>query len=171
MLVSPASADFNCSAKEEGLALPLGKARTNRASCGWVRVGEKWMLAMPEEVSNWAKLRSPAAAPKGTPSSKIWLPEAPSSTPLPPLSSRALRNSFQVVSNCAPVRVCPNSYKRANFSKIFRLRTNARAAARVSPLISITYRRGNPQIQAVTSTVESCRALRQDGNRNLYPSR
>src|SRR5882762_721395 len=41
MLVSPASAVFNCSASEEGLAFPLGKARTNRANCGCVRVGEK----------------------------------------------------------------------------------------------------------------------------------
>ncbi len=90
------------------------------------------MLAIPEEISSCAKLRSPAADPSGTPSSKIWLPEAPSSTPLPPLSSSALRSSFHVVSNCAAVRTWPNSYKRANFSRIFRLRTNARAEARVS---------------------------------------
>jgi hypothetical protein len=87
------------------------------------------MLAIPEEVSNCAKLRSPAAEPRGTPSSKIWLPEAPSKTPLPPLSLSAARNSFQVVSNCAAVRTWPNSYKRANFSKMFKLRTNARADA------------------------------------------
>jgi hypothetical protein len=67
------------------------------------------MLAIPEEISNCAKLRSPAADPSGTPSNKIWVPEAPSSTPLPPLSSSALRSSFQVVSNCAEVRTCPNS--------------------------------------------------------------
>jgi hypothetical protein len=71
MLVSPASADFNCSARAVGLVLPLGNARTNRASCGCVSVGAKWMLAMPEEISNCAKLRSPAAEPSGTPSSKI----------------------------------------------------------------------------------------------------
>jgi hypothetical protein len=29
------------------------------------------MLAMPEVISNWAKLRSPAAAPRGTPSNNI----------------------------------------------------------------------------------------------------
>jgi hypothetical protein len=29
------------------------------------------MLAMPEEINNCAKLRSPAADPSGTPSSKI----------------------------------------------------------------------------------------------------
>jgi hypothetical protein len=71
MLVSPASADFNCSANDVGFELPLGNARTKRASCGWVKVGAKWILAMPEEISNCAKLRSPAADPKGTPSSKI----------------------------------------------------------------------------------------------------
>jgi len=71
MLVSPASADFNCSANDVGLELPLGNARTKRASCGCVKVGEKWILAMPEEISSCAKLRSPAADPNGTPSSKI----------------------------------------------------------------------------------------------------
>src|SRR5258707_15121128 len=100
MLVSPASAVFNCSAREEGLAFPLGKARTNRANCGCVRVVEKWMLAIPEEVKRCAKLRSPAADPNGTPSSKICVPDAPSNTPLPPLSSSALRSSFHAVSNC-----------------------------------------------------------------------
>jgi hypothetical protein len=39
------------------------------------------------------------AVPSGTPSSKIWLPEAPSNSPVSPLSSRACRSSFQVVSN------------------------------------------------------------------------
>ena len=57
------------------------------------------MLAIPEDVNNCAKLRSPAAVPSGTPSSRIWLPEAPSNSPVSPLSSRACRNSFQVVSN------------------------------------------------------------------------
>jgi hypothetical protein len=71
MLVSPASADFSCSAREEGFALPLGKARTNRANCGCVKVGEKWMLAIPEPISICAKLFSPADAPSGTPSNKI----------------------------------------------------------------------------------------------------
>jgi hypothetical protein len=41
MLVSPASADFNCSAKELGLAFPLGNARTNLANCPCWRLGEK----------------------------------------------------------------------------------------------------------------------------------
>src|ERR1700730_2251598 len=93
------------------------------------------MLAIPEVISSCAKLRSPEAEPSGTPSSKICVPDAPSSTPLPPLSSNALRSSFHVVSNCAAVRTWPNSYKRANFSRIFRLRTNARAEARVSVAI------------------------------------
>src|ERR1700694_4129763 len=100
------------------------------------------MLAMPEEVSSCAKLRSPAADPSGTPSSKICVPDAPSSTPLPPLSSSALRSSFHVVSNCAAVRTWPNSYKRANFSRMFRLRTNARAEARVS--VAIDYVNAQP---------------------------
>src|SRR5260370_31935134 len=45
---------------------------------------------------------------------------------LPPLSSSALRNSFHVVSNCCAVFACPNSYRRANFSRMFRLRKFAR---------------------------------------------
>lgn len=138
MLVSPASADFSCSANEVGLELPLGNARTKRASWGCVKVGEKWILAIPEEISSCAKLRSPAADPNGTPSNKIWVPDAPSRTPLPPLSSSALRNSFHVVSNCAAVRTCPNSYRRANFSRMLRLRTKARAEARVS--VAINYK-------------------------------
>jgi len=51
--------------------LPLGKARTNRANWGCVKVGAKWMLAIPEPISICAKLFSPADAPSGTPSSKI----------------------------------------------------------------------------------------------------
>src|SRR5947208_2177650 len=90
---------------------------------------------MPEDESNCAKLRSAPAAPSGTPSSKICVPEAPSSNPDSPLSSSAERSSFQVVSNCAPVRTWPNSYSRANLSKMFRLRTNCRADALGSALI------------------------------------
>ena len=95
------------------------------------------MLAIPEEVRRCAKLFSPADDPMGTPSSKIWCPDAPSSTPLPPLSSSSCRSSFQVVSNCAVVLACPNSYSRANFRRMFRLRTNARAPACVSRLIPV----------------------------------
>lgn len=95
------------------------------------------MLAIPEEVRSCAKLFSPADDPMGTPSSKIWCPDAPSSTPLPPLSSSACRSSFQVVSNCAVVLAWPNSYSRANFRRMFRLRTNARAPACESRLIPV----------------------------------
>jgi len=145
MLVSPASALFNCSAREDGLAFPLGKARTNRANCGCVSVGEKWMLAIPEEVSSCAKLLSPAAEPSGTPSNNICVPEAPSNTPPPLLSSSALRNSFHVVSNCCDVFACPNSYSRANFSRMFRLRTNDRAPPRGSWLIAVGASPAPPQ--------------------------
>src|SRR5215469_15060809 len=93
------------------------------------------MLATPEEVRSCAKLFSPADDPIGTPSSKIWCPDAPNSTPLPPLFSSACRSSFQVVSNCAVVLAWPNSYNRANFRRMLRLRTNARAPACVSALI------------------------------------
>jgi hypothetical protein len=41
MVVSPASADFNCSANMLGLLFPLGNARTNRAKAFCVVVGEK----------------------------------------------------------------------------------------------------------------------------------
>jgi hypothetical protein len=41
MLLSPASADFSCSARELGLALPLGNARTNRAKLLCVVLFEK----------------------------------------------------------------------------------------------------------------------------------
>jgi hypothetical protein len=135
MLLSPASADFSCSARELGLAFPLGNARTKRENCACVVFGAKWMLAIPELVSNCAKLFSAAAAPSGTPSSRIWAPDAPSSNPVSPLSSSAERNSFHAVSNCPIVRTCPNSYKRANFNRMFKLRTNALADCRVSPAI------------------------------------
>jgi hypothetical protein len=135
MLVSPPIAVFNCSASADGFAFPLGNARTNRANCACVSPVEKWMLAIPEDVSSCAKLLSPADEPIGTPSSKIWCPEAPSSTPLPPLSCSACRSSFHVVSNCAEVFAWPNSYSRANFSRMFKLRTNALAPGGVSGLI------------------------------------
>jgi hypothetical protein len=167
MLVSPASADFNCSASEDGLAFPLGKARTNRANCGCVSVGEKWMLAIPEVINNCAKLRSPAAEPSGTPSRRICVPEAPNSSPLPLLSSSAPRNSFHVVSNCAAVRTCPNSYRRANFSKMFRLRTNARAPPRDSGLIDF----GGGSCPSPCSIYTSFPVIRkQASRRSVYPS-
>jgi hypothetical protein len=95
------------------------------------------MLAIPEDVNNCAKLRSPAAVPSGTPSSRIWLPDAPSNRPVSPLSFSACRSSFQVVSNCAAVRTCPNSYNLANFNRMFKLRTKPRAVDRVSPFIML----------------------------------
>src|SRR2546425_1221952 len=95
------------------------------------------MLAIPDEVKSCAKLLSPADEPSGTPSSRICVPEAPSSTPLPPLSSSAPRSSFHAVSNCCVVFTWPNSYSRANFRRMFRLRTNARAPPRVSGLIAL----------------------------------
>lgn len=137
MLVSPPIAVFNCSASADGFAFPLGNARTNRANCACDTPGEKWMLAIPEDVSSCAKLLSPADEPIGTPSSKIWCPEAPSRTPLPPLASSACFSSFHVVSNCAVVFVCPNSYSRANFSRMFKLRTNALAPPCASGLILV----------------------------------
>jgi hypothetical protein len=57
------------------------------------------MLAIPEVDNNCAKLRSAAAAPSGTPSSKICGPEAPNNSPDSPLSSSADRSSFQATSN------------------------------------------------------------------------
>src|SRR6266568_3204080 len=95
------------------------------------------MLAIPDEVKSCAKLLSPADEPSGTPSSRICVPEAPSSTPLPPLSSSAPRSSFHAVSNCCVVFAWPNSYSRANFRRMFRLRTNARAPPRVSGLMAL----------------------------------
>ncbi len=111
------------------------------------------MLAIPELVNNSAKLRSPAAEPSGTPSSKIWVPEAPRRRPLPPLSSKAFRNSFQAVSNCAVVRTCPNSYKRANLSRMFRLRTKARAPPRDSGLIDVGEEAGSSPCSFYTRIV------------------
>src|SRR5229473_3126368 len=94
------------------------------------------MLAMPEVESRLAKLRSPAAEPSGTPSRRSWLPEAPRRMPVSLFSGKAVRSSRQAVSNCAVDRAWPNSYNRANFNRMLRLRTKARAAgALVSALI------------------------------------
>jgi len=123
------------------------------------------MLAIPEEVRSCAKLFSAAAAPRGTPSSRIWFPEAPSSRPVSRLSCSAECNSFQAVSNCAIVRTCPNSYRRANFSRMFKLRTNARADCRVSPAISAEFPQWNltPTLGCLTTGNKlsgvSCRHL------------
>ena len=56
--------------------------------------------------------------------------------PVSLFSGSAVRSSRQAVSNCAAVRAWPNSYSRANFNRMLRLRTKARAAgALVSTLI------------------------------------
>lgn len=110
------------------------------------------MLAIPEVVSSCAKLFSAAAPPKGTPSKSNCVPEAPSSKPVSPPSSSADRSSFHAVSNCAIVLTWPNSYNRANFSKMFKLRTNARADALVSPAIPCG------QVSALPLTTLGCSA-------------
>ncbi len=67
---------------------------------------------------------------------RSWLPEAPRRMPVSLFSGIAVRSSRQAVSNCAVVRAWPNSYSRANFNRMLRLRTKARAAcALVSALI------------------------------------
>jgi hypothetical protein len=123
------------------------------------------MLAIPDVVSSCAKLRSPAADPSGTPSSRICVPEAPSNTPVSPLSSSAACSSFHVVSNCAVVRTCPNSYKRANFSRMFKLRTNARADDRVSLAILCDFRSALPSYYTRTQ-----HARKQAPRKPLSPS-
>src|SRR5258708_13622285 len=131
------------------------------------------MLAIPEEINICAKLLSPAADPSGTPSSRICVPDAPRSTPPPPLSSSALRSSFQVVSNCAAVRTCPNSYTRANFSRILRLRTNARAEPRVSEAIDSRHEQHPPRSHSCIHYSMLMRpptqALYQPFNPSQYP--
>src|SRR5215468_6891860 len=126
------------------------------------------MLAIPEAERSCAKLRSAAAAPSGTPSSKICCPEAPRRRPLSPLSFMAARNSFQVVSNCASVGTWPNSYSRANFNKMLRLRTNGRAVALVSVLIACGEKLSR-LVLATYNTSASC-AERQGFRRGLYTS-
>ena len=79
------------------------------------------MLAIPALESIRAKLFSAAADSSGTPSMCSCVPEAPSRRPDSPETFRAVRSSFHVVSNWEEVRACPNSYKRANFSRMLRL--------------------------------------------------
>src|ERR1700690_348737 len=96
------------------------------------------MLAIPDDDNIRAKLFSAAADSNGVPSSSNWSPETASSTPASLSDPRAVRNSDHAVSYCLAVRGCPKSYIRANLSKIFRLRTKARAAAvRVFALVAI----------------------------------
>ena len=130
---SPSSAVRNCSASAPAAAavppVPEGNARIKRASVACVHCAVNMMLAMPALEISFAKLFSAAADSRGTPSRWSWSPCAPSSRLPPPCPCSTERNSFHVISNCAAVRAWPNSYSRANLSRIFRLRTNARAAA------------------------------------------
>ena len=130
---SPSSDVRSCSASAPAVAAdppaPEGNARINRASVACVHCDVNIMLAIPALEINRAKLFSAAADSSGTPSRCNWSPCAPSSRLPPPCPCNTERSSFQVISNCAAVRACPNSYSRANFSRIFRLRTKARAAA------------------------------------------
>src|SRR5208282_4138595 len=87
------------------------------------------MLAIPAAESIRAKLFSAAAESRGVPSSSNWSPEAASSRPASSSEPSAVRNSLQAVSYCLAVRGWPNSYILANLSRMFRLRTKARAAA------------------------------------------
>jgi hypothetical protein len=102
------------------------------------------MLAMPEADSIRAKLFSAAAESMGVPSSKSWSPETARSKPAS-LSPRAVFNSVQAVSYCLAVRGWPKSYIRANLSRMFKLRTKARAAVvRLSALMAMGSRAGLP---------------------------
>ena len=130
---SPSSAVRNCSASAPAVAAdppaPDGNARMNRASVACVHCDVNMMLAIPAPEISRAKLFSAAADSSGTPSRCNWSPCAPSSRLPPPWPCSTERSSLHVISNCAAVRAWPNSYSRANFSRIFRLRTKARAAA------------------------------------------
>src|SRR5216684_2267587 len=86
------------------------------------------MLPTPAEFSIWAKLRSAAAASKGIPSNSNRVPETPSITPDFPSGGWAAHSSFHAALNCSEVRVWSHPYRRAYFSRIFRLRAKERAA-------------------------------------------
>ena len=130
---SPSRDVRNCSARAPAVAAdapePEGNARIKRASVAWVHCAVNMMLAIPALEIIRAKLFSAAADSSGTPSRCNWSPWAPSNRLPPPCPCSTERSSFQVISNCAAVRAWPNSYNRANFRRIFRLRTKARAAA------------------------------------------
>lgn len=137
---SPCRAAFNCSASWTGFdPLLVGNPRTNLAKLACVTFGEKWMLAMPDEESMRAKPFSAAAASSGVPSKSNWSPETARSTPASLSEPRAVRNSVHAISYCFAVRGWPKSYIRANLSRMFRLRTKARAAAvRTSGLVAMS---------------------------------
>lgn len=87
------------------------------------------MLEIPELESIRAKLFSAAAASSGVPSSRSWSPETAINRPASLSEPIAVRSSLQAVSYWRAVRGWPKSYIRANFSRMLRLRTKARAAA------------------------------------------
>src|SRR5580704_1227202 len=130
MLGSPFRATFSCSASCTGFALVLvGKPFTSRARLAWVTLGAKWMLAMPEPESIFAKPFSAAADSRGVPSRRSCSPETAKSRPASLSEPSAVFSSDHAVSYCLEVRGCPKSYILANLRRILRLRTKARAAA------------------------------------------
>src|SRR5260370_39098119 len=86
------------------------------------------MLARPAADRDSAKLRSAAAPSIGHPSSRSCDPRTHSSSPASFLMEVAACSSLQAVSNWALVRALSKPYNRANFNRMLRLRTNARAA-------------------------------------------
>jgi len=123
-----AIAIFNCSASSAGFAFPVGNAWTNLASSASVTCCVNCTLANPAAESSCANCFSAGDPSSGIPSSSNCAPDAPSSKPVSAPSGIAVRNSFQATVNCSTTRAWSYPYRRANFSRIFRLRTNARAA-------------------------------------------
>ena len=96
---------FSCCASTAGLFAVFMKARTNRPKSSFVACGRKWMLARPAACRSWAKLRSAAAVPTGTPSSKSWPAATPRSNPELLSAGWAAQSSFHAISRCSAVRV------------------------------------------------------------------
>ena len=126
---APARATFNCCASSAGLALPVGKARTNRPISSSVREAKNCTLATPAAESNCANCFSAGEPSRGTPSSKSCEFVAPSNSPESVPMGMAVRNSCQAIWSCSMVRACSWPYKRANFNSMLRLLTKARPAA------------------------------------------
>src|SRR5947207_8464230 len=126
---APARAAFNCRASSAGLALPVGKARTNRPISSSVTEGKNWTLARPAAESNCANCFSAGEPSRGTPSSRSWEFVAPSNSPESVPIGMAVRSSCQAVWSCSMVRTCSYPYSRANFKSMLRLLTNASQAA------------------------------------------
>src|SRR6266481_2025520 len=125
---APASADFNCSANSAGLDLPVGNEHTNRPSSSCVTQEKNCTLASPAADNSCANCFSGGAPSRGTPSSKSWEPVAPKRSPPSDPRGIAVRNSCPATCSNSMVRACPYPYRRANFSKMFRLLTKARPA-------------------------------------------